>query len=102
MRERVVTKNRSGPVYAYIIPLKVRNVRWGWAVVMPFGASNAYGIWKMFIWPICTGKPRLGTHAICVVCNNFDALAMETLIINLVESPDASNSNGEKSTPLLP
>ena len=66
VRERVVTKNRSGPVYAYIIPLKVGNVRRGRAVVMPFGASNAYGIWKMFIWPICTGKPHLGTHAICV------------------------------------
>ena len=36
------------------------------AVVEPFGASNAYGIWKMFIGPIVTGKARLGTHAICV------------------------------------
>jgi hypothetical protein len=49
VRERVVTKSRSGPVYAYIIPLKVGNVRRGRAVVEPFGASNAYGIWKMFI-----------------------------------------------------
>ena len=63
MRVRVVTKSRLGPVYAYIIPLKVGNVRRGTAVVEPFGTSNAYGMRKMFIWPICTGKPRLGTHA---------------------------------------
>ena len=63
VRERVVTKSRSGPVYAYIIPLKVGNVRRGGAVVEPFGASNAYWIWKMFIGPIVTGKARLGTHA---------------------------------------
>ena len=66
VRERVVTKNRSGPVYAYIILLKVGNVRRGRAVVEPFGASNADGIGKIYITTIGTGKPRLGTHAICV------------------------------------
>ena len=61
MREKVVTKSRSGPVYAYIIPLKVGNVRRGRAVVEPFGTSNALRITKSF-WRICTGNSRLGTH----------------------------------------
>ena len=66
VRVRVVTKSRLGPVYAYIIPLKVGNVRRGGAVVESFGTSNALRVSKtltMFIGPICTGKPRLGTHA---------------------------------------
>jgi hypothetical protein len=66
VREKVVTKSRSGPVYAYIIPLKVGNVRRGKAVVGPFSTSDALRMSKtltIFIGPICTEKPRLGTHA---------------------------------------